>query len=287
VATSAAGNSAAPTNEEMSRMVAQGRVYHFQVARDGSLIDEIGTPIGAKELGEYLQRRGLDRDFVFYLTVDGPDTIRNMQDTIQALASFGVTRIAVANKDPSMRVYGEALPAMADRSAALRPDSLPKRVRYKFASDTAVAAAADLVTRHLLTDHAEDQNMFGDAVWVRPGAWKWLAGDERIGKKDATLLETVGQLREGRVKLDGMVIRDGQEKAELARKLRAMVKSDGGGMVRALRSDEMSTWWVFIDHDIEEPTLVVATNGGRYRFILCFKGGTVVRLDELNGLPDP
>jgi hypothetical protein len=47
----------------------------------------------------------------------------------------------------------------------------------------------------------------------------------------------------------------------------------------------MQAWWTFIGFDIEEPTFVLETKGGMYRFIVDFLHGHVFLIDELNALP--
>ena len=95
------------------------------------------------------------------------------------------------------------------------------------------------------------------------------------------------QLKRGTIKLGGAFVRDTAELTAVATTLRQLIQSDGGGKVRALHAAEMAKWWVFIAFDIEEPSLVLETTGGKYRFILSFTDKELFSVDELNALPDP
>ena len=83
----------------------------------------------------------------------------------------------------------------------------------------------------------------------------------------------------------GIVLRDGDELKQVETYIRSEVQLGGGATVRALNSEEMRKWWVFIPFDIQEPTLLLETKDKKWRFVFGLINDQIVVLDEINGLP--
>lgn len=189
--------------------------------------------------------------------------------------------------DESSLQAGDKLPAMKGRPKELRPGSLPSDVRYKFASDAAVKAAADLITQHLIDGPQTDKPLFADTVFVYVGAWKVLGTRLAPLKTSGPTMTNMVPLGSQVLKLEMAMLQEKEDVAKLEQTLAEIVKHDGGGRVRALRTPEMKKWWAFIAFDIQEPTLVLETKNKAHLFILDVgKDGLVGAVDELNSLPD-
>jgi hypothetical protein len=175
---------------------------------------------------------------------------------------------------------------MAGRPPDLRPEPLPRPVRYKFVDDGTVVDAARKVADYLLAPALPAGRIFGDSAMIQPGAWTRLR-DAKLVLKEAKPFHSSVRLKRGTIVLDGVSVSDPAELDAIVATLRQIISADGGGKVRALRSAEMAKWWVFIAFDIEEPVLVIETAGGGYLFVLHFSATGLLAVDELNALPDP
>jgi hypothetical protein len=181
----------------------------------------------------------------------------------------------------------DPFPSLDGRPLDLRPESLPKGVRYKFADDASVLSAADLVTKHLLRTSRTEGPLFTDAVLVHAGAWKSLktrvAPPKEMGPVITYLVSTGSKV----LKLEMAFLRSKEEIMSLEQALVQIVKDDGGGRVRALKTSEMKKCSGFIGFYMLEPTLVLETKNGAHLFILDIgEDGLVGSVNELNGLPN-
>lgn len=185
-------------------------------------------------------------------------------------------------------VIGEKFPSMAGRRTELIPQALPNRVRYQFSENAEVNRLADRLNVALA---AADASIYGNVVMIQPGAWKLLKPRGTVGKNNAGELRMIDPKQGFNAGLEsglaGKFLRSKEDVASLAQELRTMLADDGGFEVRSFTTEEMAKWWVYIGFDIEEPVFVVATKGGRYKFIVAFvKDDHVFVVDELNALPD-
>lgn len=187
---------------------------------------------------------------------------------------------------PESLVAGDTFPAMADRPDALKPEPLPERVRYKFADDKDVVAAAALLKSQLLQEVKEPGKLFDDNVMIQPGAWKCVKSNEGIGKINCIPTTAIVPNANEKLTLNGMVIKDKEEEATLGKVIREIIRKDGGATVRALKTDEMSKLWTYIAIDIEEPILVVDTANHAHIFVCDFLHNKICTMEELNSLPD-
>lgn len=209
-------------------------------------------------------------------------------------ASLGVlffTDEARSAKGPALTLADENavrkdMPNLDGRPFELRPGNIPDRVTYKFGDDAKMIDTAQAVRRQFLDDTPPATLLFDATVKIHPGAWKALNAGGVLGKKSGTPTGGVAKIGRRTLRLEGMIVRDKDERAILERLLRDTIKADGGGVVRAMRTEEMDKWWTFIGFDIEEPTLVLETKKQKHLFVIYFDRFGVVVLDELNGLPD-
>ena len=187
-------------------------------------------------------------------------------------------------------VAGETPPPQTGRPAGLVPGALPRRVRYHFADDATVTRLADRLQAGLT---AGDPKLFGDLVLVQPGAWSHLQAHITLSLADAASLSMMDPSQDIKAQiqggggLQGRMFRSPHAMLRLAEEMKRLLDADGGFTVRALSTDEMAKWWIYIAFDIEEPVYVVATSSGKYRFIVTFNQDKVFSIDELNGLPGP
>ena len=183
-------------------------------------------------------------------------------------------------------VQGDEIPDLSQRPQALRPGSIPAEVRYCFTTDSSVVDAAALVTKHFCDSTTKETNTLGKTLVVHPGAWANFKQTNSLGSKSATAWGFIVWDGKANQKLSGVVLRDGDELRQVEALIRLDVKNAGGATVRALTSEEMAKWWIFIGFDIQEPTLVLETRDKKKRFILGFVDRQLVVVDELNRLPD-
>ena len=307
--------------QEIDREIATGKKYEYTVTADGFLVDSKGRTIEPRDFKKYLKKEKCDNRayFVLWIAVKNlsPDKLAPI---VSSLADYGVENVVLRRKVPSgvavqaneakTPATGEGIsatkkvkiikgnpnpqaitatdpfPALDHRPDLLRPQRLPAHVRYVFATDEVVTAAADRITRHLLSETPADGTLFGATVLVNAGAWLQFRNNEAIGHNGAKPMTAHGELNHKTLTLDGMVLTNPEEISSLEKALKNIVNDSGGSIVRALRTYEMEKLWTFIAFDIEEPVFVVETNDKRFRFILVFNNDRLFSIDELNGLPD-
>ena len=185
----------------------------------------------------------------------------------------------------SARVQGDPLPDMGKRPPELQPGAIPADVRYSFAADSLVVNAAILLTNHFCNVPPTETLPFGKKLVIQPGAWTSLKKSGLLGRRSAT--PWAFSVWDGRTNqmYSGIVLRDGDELKQVEMYIRSEVQIGGGATVRALNSEEMRKWWVFIPFDIQEPTLLLETKDKKWRFVFGLINNQIVVLDELNGLP--
>jgi hypothetical protein len=284
-----------------------GPKYEFTVVDAGTVLDPSDKAVAVRNLKKHLKKGKYDKKAAIVLAFEAdaemPDTSR-MADLVMAFESYGMSTFVLRRKpkivtsadgtrtlviDPKTNsqslTANDPQPAYADRPVELRPGELSSRVRYKPATDEVVIGAAARIQSRLLAATPGDGALFGDVVLVGCGAWQYFRNEPDIGHKDSKPVTGRIPTNKKVVQLDGRLLQDAGEIATLEQKLRAMIQHDGGGTVRALRTDEMDKWWAYISFDIEEPVFAVESKGGRYLFIVSFGKEGAFELDELHGLP--
>jgi len=172
---------------------------------------------------------------------------------------------------------------MASRKAELVPQRIPKRVRYVFDSNEHVNGASEALQKAV---GAGDAAILKDKAMVLPGAYNILG--QVIGLKSNMTVLDPGEMKKGKL-FDGPkmgFISSTEQRTKTLAEVSRLLKDDGGFVVRALETEEMAYWWIFIMFDIEEPAFVLASKGGRYRFVVEIDSfGKIAILDELNNIP--
>jgi hypothetical protein len=284
--------------------------YAFRVNADGLLLDQKGVGVAVADVPAYLKGLKISNITVTCLWIDGPDAAKKLAPTIQAFGgSFtkiivkiwqpgdktGLIEIPAPSKESIKASIDAAYPgrsfpvsysaqALAGRPAELVPEPYPARVHYKFANAAVVEEAAQQLTRHFITGASQDGSVWAGAVAVQSGAWKLFGSDEGLGKKFALRYSARLATPSGTIDLRQILLRDPGEIRELDARVTAMIAADGGGSVRALRADEMRTWWPFISYDITEPIFVLETANRSHRFIIGVNQDGIGMVDELNVL---
>ncbi len=298
--------------EELERTMAGQQKYEFDLAPLDGLVDASGAVIRADALPGYLRDHALSADayFVLWVTADSP-ALNTLAPTIKPLGDYGITKIVVRARpgvtpksstttdavpkktlvlqgkpNPGAIDMTAPVPALDGRPLELRPESLPPRVRYKFAPDPEVIAAAQILSTNLLTVAPDAMPIFSGSAIVQPGAWKALHNEGVSGFQEAKIMTALIPIAGRQARLEGAHLQNQTDLNALEDGFRKMIQADGGGRVRALRSAEMAKWWTFIGFDIEEPALVLETTRGKYRFIFGFSKGRALLVDELNSLPE-
>ena len=307
------------TPEQLEKKTAGQKRYDFDIAPDNGLIDSTGKAIHADELLKYLKAHALASGAAYYLWITPTSApLKTIDQTVKVLGDYGVTTVVVRyrpeavnnnrnNSSPetdadksspkkTLIIQGKPnpgaidatakFPLMEDRPVELRPDPLPRPVRYEFASDKVVLAAAQRAIDYLLSPSLPQGNLFGKTAFIQSGAWILLQ-DAKVALKGARVTHSTVRLKRGTITLEGGFVSDATELTAVVTALRGLIQADGGGKVRALHTAEMAKWWVYIGFDIEEPVFVLETTGGRYRFILSFTKNDLLTVDEPNALPDP
>lgn len=200
-----------------------------------------------------------------------------------AATQGGATFINGAADRRKAYTKGEPTPAMESRVRELVPAAIPPRVRYVFDTNERMNAFAENLRKGL---EAGDAALFKDGVMLLPGANKLFGKTLGTGSSNISVSDPA-DLKNG--KFDRglkMAFLKGEQIPKLATEVSRALKEDGGFVVRALRTDEMAHWWIYIMFDIEEPAFVVASKEGKHRFVVELNAaGQVVVLDELNHLP--
>ncbi len=296
---------------EPPALAAPTRSYAFRVNGDGLLIDQKGTPVAVAEIPTYLKSLNISDITIVDLWVDGPEAIKRLTPTIQAFGGR-FTKIIVKHWQPGDKVgllefpapkLGAAQAAIAAvypgrsyspadlsqspvlRPPYLQPGPIPNRVRYRYADNAVVTATAKQIHGHFITASKDSKNHWAGAVMVQSGAWMLFRSDENLGRNQAIRFTAVVPSASGKLNLQQIVLRDPYEIQELDSKVCQTIAAEGGGRIRALRSDEISTWWQYIAYDIIEPVFVLETANAHHRFIVGVNQDGIGMIDELNGLP--
>ena len=301
--------------EEFEREMGRSKHYDFELASPDGLVDAQGTHIRAADLTAYFLEKNLDPAayFLIWITNQSPPLDR-VAGTVGPLGNYGATKIVFRNKaggfpipvvaeyhpppgTPSGRTTvlrirpnsksltaGLPFPDLTGRPEALRPGSLPPRVRYAFASDEAVMAAARLAADHLIICLGGSP-LFARKLWVQPGAWSELKGNAGLGKKAAHPLAMTVPSMGRNLRLEGIILADPGELATLELVLEHMIAEGGGGEIRAMSTEEMARWWPNVSFDYVEPVLILQTKDKAHTFALVFENNRLALIDDLNGLP--
>jgi hypothetical protein len=286
------------------------QAYAFRVSAGGLLLDHKGAPIAVADVPAYLKGLKIPNITVTALWIDGPGAAKNLGPTIQAFGG-AFTKIIVKQWDPSEktglidlpapskesvkasisdaypgRSYPQSNPAQSamHRPGDLVPERSPSMVHYRYADGAVVEETARQISRHFIVTAKDPNQIWAGAVAVQAGAWKLFESDDRLGKILATRYAARVPTPSGSLDLKQILLRDPDEIKELDSRVCEMVAADGGGRVRALRADEMRTWWQFISYDITEPIFVLETADQRHRFIIGVNQDGIGMIDELNVL---
>jgi len=180
---------------------------------------------------------------------------------------------------------GVPLPKQSARPPELVVDVIPAPVFYHFCDDATIVLYAETL-RHTLEE--KGHGAFGNVLLVSPGAWNLmrpLVGMPRGVIVEVLIVRSIKGLNSSI--LEGRLTDDVPGIDRIAVALRAMLREDGGYGIRGLRAEEMAKWWVYRTSDIMEPSYVVETKGGYYKFVIGFgSDGKISSIDELNALPD-
>jgi hypothetical protein len=289
---------------------ASTQAYAFRVNLDGLILDQKGAVVAVADVPAYLKSLNVSNITITALWIAGPEAAKKLEPTIQAFGG-SFTKIIVKQWEPSDKTGLINLPApspesvkasvaaaypgrsfalsnpaqsLAQRPGDLEPERIPRAVRYTFADGTVVEEAANKIRRHFLMAARDASSNWAGAVAVQAGAWKLFGNDDRLGKNLATPYTARIPTPSGPLDLKQIVLRDPDEIRELDSKVCEMIVSEGGGRVRALRTEEMKTWWQFISYDITEPIFVLETTNGHHRFIIGVNQDGIAMIDELNVL---
>jgi hypothetical protein len=295
------------TPEQLAEKMKGQKAYEFDVAK-AELVTAEGSRISLTALPKYLAEQAPAKDayYILWITAESPP-LDELSPIIKAFAEYGITNIVVRPRPGVTPKAGGAekktlvlqgkphadaidaskpFPNLQGRPEELRPGALPPRVRYVFGSDAKMKENAQRLETKLLGETPGTGPLLGDNVAVYPGAWKALNEAGKIAFKEVKPINMVTTATGGqRVTLLGGHLSTAADLALLEVELRKLIRTEGGGGVRALRTREMARWWPFIAFDILEPTLVLETKGGKYCFILHFSKDRVIMVDELNHLP--
>lgn len=198
------------------------------------------------------------------------------------------TAIPMANKSAALSA-DDQMPLMNDRPDALKPSPLPPNVKYVFASDATVVAAAKRLEKYLASDNVDGAAMFKDSLFVLPGAWTIATASSQFGKTDATMIKNMIPLGGKLITFSGCVMGNAEEMNKLGEYIKQLIINDGGATIRTLNSAEMAKWWIYIGFNIVEPVFAAESKGGKYVFIFAFSSkfpDCLNLIDELKTLPD-
>jgi hypothetical protein len=286
------------------------QAYAFRVNPDGLILDQKGAPVAVADVPAYLKSLNVSNITITALWIAGPESAKKLEPTIQAFGG-SFTKIIVKQWEPTDKTGLVDLPApspesvkasiaaaypgrsfafsnpaqsMAQRPGDLAPERIPRVVRYKLTDGAVVEEAAKKIRRHFLVAAKDASSIWAGAVAVQAGAWKLFGDDDRLGKNLATRYTARIPTPSGPLDLKQIVLRGPDEIRELDSKVCDIIASEGGGRVRALRTEEMKTWWQFISYDITEPIFVLETANGHHRFIIGVNQDGIGMIDELNVL---
>lgn len=161
------------------------------------------------------------------------------------------------------------------RPDELKPGAIPKRVRYKAVEDERVVRCANLLRESLTTG---ENKIFGDFLMMFPGAWsdmKRIPGLNIERSTHASFPRDNGRTDDGRIFKE-----NAQGGLFLAHMIRVVEKNF---KIRALTTDELARWWIYIPFDIEEPIFILQSEDSTRRYIVSFNDEDKVSLlDELS-----
>jgi hypothetical protein len=161
------------------------------------------------------------------------------------------------------------------RPADLCPGDIPSRVRYKSSDDRTVIAAADRLKEAL---NGSESLIFESSVLVFPGAWSNFRLTGSVGLKDAKPMTHLGNDGSSAA---GMYLSNLGELLSLQKYWIQSIKKPA--VVRAMTTQELRKWWIYIPFDIEEPIFIVEDADGARKYVVSFgKTGKIGLLDELN-----
>jgi hypothetical protein len=286
------------------------QAYAFRVNAEGLLLDRNGVPVAVADVPVYLKGLKISNIAITALWIDGPEAAKKLAPTIKAFGG-SFSKIIVKQWEPSDktglidlpapskesvresisaaypgRSYVPADPArsLAQRPGDLVPERSPSNVRYIYADGAVVEDTAKQISSHFIMAQKGANSNWAGAVAVQAGAWKLFGSDDRLGKNLATRYSARVPTPSGPLDFKEIVLHDPAEIRELDSRVCEMIAGDGGGRVRALRADEMRTWWQFISFDITEPVFVLETSNLRHRFIIGVNQDGIAMIDELNVL---
>jgi hypothetical protein len=283
--------------------------YAFRVNSRGWLLDESGRPVAPPDVAACLKRLNVSTTTIA-LWIENAEAIKLLEPTIEAfegkfssiIVKFwqpgdqtGLISLPSSSTPPSrpatMALYpGRSYPVSAEarllseRPGPLQPGQPPPVVRYRYAGNAVVEKAAALVTGHFLGPVGRGADDWASTVLVQCGAWKCVRSDEVFGPNFANQSVVKVPGPGGLLEIQQAILNDRRQIEALDTKLRRMIAADGGGQVRALRTDEMKMWWQVIFYDILEPLYVVETANSNHRFIIGVNQDGIGMVDELNAL---
>jgi len=293
----------------IDKALAGKKTYDFVIVSAREIVDQDGRHFSPDDVRSYIARAKPKKKAAYVFWIHDQSAVEIAKKVISAFSDYGAQVFVIRETkktgdsgakaadvagipkilslvglpNPGALSASDQPPDMAARPACLRPGKLPPRVRYKFEADPVVAAAADRVTRLLLGPALVDTvSAFKSALFLQPGAWRWLKNLPALAESKPILSRA--DMGRKVVKLEGRFIVKPEQFAAAIGEIRRLIAADGGGVVRALTSDEMEAWWTFIGFDIEEPVFVIETKGGKYRFIAHWSDDGLGLLDELNAL---
>jgi hypothetical protein len=208
--------------------------------------------------------------------------------TVLLLLVSGIGYAAYVNGPSDKRktyVSGDVIPSMVDRKPELVPQAIPVRVRYVFAPNATVNTAAEILRKGI---ENADASLFADSIMLQPGGYKLFKGSCNLGESKIKTIDPTNITKSG---IDGGLqmgfVRNKAQILAMSIQISKLLKEDGGFDVRALQSEEMGKWWIFIGFDIEEPVFVLASRNGKYKFVVELNlKNQIAIMDELNALPD-
>lgn len=295
--------------ESAGKLLAGKQTYNFAVISANEFVDQEGRHFSPHSIKEYLAKVKPEKNAAYIFWVRDRSAGEIVKAALPAFDEYGAAIVFVREMEkpgtsrpqpdndktpkktmlvgapnPQAKSANDPLPDMLGRPAELRPGSLPRRVRYQFKSDAEVTKAARLVTATFLDkDSALEPSALRKNVFVQMGLWPSVVALPEL--KGVKPLHGTVELHHGLVTLDLSLLGEAGQTAAVAQAVRSRIAADGGGVLRALRTEEMNHWWTFIAFDIEEPIFVIETKGGHHRFVVGCSEDQISLIDDLNGLP--
>ena len=189
-----------------------------------------------------------------------------------------------ATQEKAFWTSKDTMPPMGSRPVNLIPGDIPEGVRYRFNNNQSVIDTANILNESLLSGV---EVFSDDGVLVFPGAWNWFKSYSDIGRDNFTKATHVSRINGSSTARIGVVLKDSEEIERLSLYLAKMLEDDGGFIIGSMSSKEMSEWWPYIPLDISEPTFVIKSRNGKFRFVVVasLEDG-IITVDELNKIED-